>query len=78
MDAQYVYEYAVPVTFPASQADTFAALSDEKALKVWFAEHAEIDAREGGAYRFWESIRSTPSDAAMRRKRSRITDRFRL
>ncbi|HNR77763.1 MAG TPA: SRPBCC domain-containing protein [Parvularculaceae bacterium] len=53
MDAQYVYEYAVPVTFPASQADTFAALSDEKALKVWFAEHAEIDAREGGAYRFW-------------------------
>ncbi|MCB2097892.1 MAG: SRPBCC domain-containing protein, partial [Parvularculaceae bacterium] len=53
MDAPYVFEYAVPVTFPASQADAFAALSDEKALKVWFAEHAEIDAREGGAYRFW-------------------------
>ena len=42
MDAPYVFEYAVPVTFPASQADAFAALSDEKALKVWFAEHAEI------------------------------------
>ncbi len=53
MDAPYVYEYAVPITFPASQAEAFRALTNEDALKAWFSEHAEIDAKEGGSYSFW-------------------------
>ncbi len=52
MDA-YVYEYSVPITFPASQGEAFAALSDPEALAVWFAEHAEVEPKAGGAYRFW-------------------------
>lgn len=31
----------------------FAALTDKAQLEVWFAEHVRIEAREGGAFRFW-------------------------
>lgn len=49
----YVYEYEAPLPFPAKPADTFKALVEENALKTWFAEHVEVDGKEGGAYRFW-------------------------
>jgi uncharacterized protein YndB with AHSA1/START domain len=34
-------------------AKVFAALTEPESLRRWFAEHVEIDLREGGAYRFW-------------------------
>ncbi len=52
MDA-YVYEYAIPVTFPATTQETFAALTDERALEIWFAEHANVEPKVDGVYRFW-------------------------
>jgi len=52
MDA-YVYEYAVPVTFPGSPQTAFVALTEPEALETWFAEHAEVEPRVGGAYNFW-------------------------
>ncbi len=52
MDA-YVYEYAIPVTFPATTQETFSALTDERALEIWFAEHAKVEPKVDGAYRFW-------------------------
>ncbi len=47
------YEYAFPVPLTGSVETVFKALSDRAALEAWFAEHVEIDAREGGAFRFW-------------------------
>jgi uncharacterized protein YndB with AHSA1/START domain len=49
----YVYEYLIPVSMPASQAETFRALTDEGALEIWFAEKVEIEPRKGGDFRFW-------------------------
>ncbi len=37
----------------APPARVFAALTDPGELMQWFAEHVEIEPREGGAYRFW-------------------------
>jgi uncharacterized protein YndB with AHSA1/START domain len=31
----------------------FDALTDPAQLSRWFAEHAQVEAREGGSYRFW-------------------------
>lgn len=38
---------------PARPARVFAALTDAQELMQWFAEHAEVEPRLGGAYRFW-------------------------
>lgn len=38
---------------PAPPARVFAALTKSEHLQDWFAEHAEVDPRVGGAYRFW-------------------------
>ncbi len=54
----YVYEYAVPLAFPASQDTAFRALIEERALKAWFADHVVVDPKVGGRYRFWG--KSTP------------------
>ncbi len=40
-------------TLPAAPERVFAALTDAAQLRVWFAEHVEIEPRVGGAYRFW-------------------------
>lgn len=47
------YEYAYPVPLPCNRDTAFRALTEQEALSNWFAEHVEIDPREGGAYRFW-------------------------
>lgn len=38
---------------PARPARVFAALTDAGEITQWFAEHAEVEPRPGGAYRFW-------------------------
>lgn len=38
---------------PEPRARVFAALTDAAQLRGWFAEHARVEPREGGAYRFW-------------------------
>src|SRR3569833_3081282 len=46
---------------PASPERVFAALTDEAELTRWFTEHAEVEPREGGEFRFWgKSTWSTP------------------
>jgi uncharacterized protein YndB with AHSA1/START domain len=37
----------------ASRERVFRALTDEAELTCWFAEHVEVEARAGCAYRFW-------------------------
>jgi len=49
---------------PAPPARVFAALTDANELQGWFAEHAEVEPRVGGAYRFWgKHTLGTPSQA---------------
>ena len=40
---------------PAAPERVFAALTDETELTRWFAQHTEVDPREGGEFRFWGS-----------------------
>lgn len=42
-------------TLPASPERVFQALTDERELRAWFTEHAKVEPRAGGAYRFWGS-----------------------
>lgn len=49
--ASFENKYSVKLT--VEPAKVFAALTEPESLRVWFAEHAEVELREGGAYRFW-------------------------
>ena len=49
----YDYRYDYPIPLPGDRGQVFAALIEPAALQRWFAEHAEVEPREGGAYRFW-------------------------
>ena len=50
-DRGWTHEYeSKPMGSPAR---VFTALTDPGELRRWFAEHVEIDAHEGGAFRFW-------------------------
>lgn len=51
MSDGWTYEYSFPI--PGEPDRLFAALTTEKELEAWFAEHARIDAREGGRFEFW-------------------------
>ena len=41
------------VTLEATPARLFAALTDPEDLKIWLAEHVEIEPRKLGKFRFW-------------------------
>jgi len=49
----YSYEYEFPVPLSGSREKAFEALTDRGALEAWFAEHVNVDPREGGSFRFW-------------------------
>ena len=40
------------VTLPLDRDAAWACLTEAEELKAWFAEHAELDLREGGVARF--------------------------
>lgn len=59
---EHTFDLSIPL--PADRAQVFKALTSESALKKWFAEHAEVEPREGGAYRFWgRHTLGTPSES---------------
>jgi uncharacterized protein YndB with AHSA1/START domain len=47
----WTYEYSFPIPAPADRI--FRALTKDAELEQWFAEHARVEARPGGAFRFW-------------------------
>ncbi len=47
------HHFDLQVPLPADKARVFNALTDESALQAWFAEHVQVEPREGGAYKFW-------------------------
>jgi len=50
---QHNYEYEFPVPLNGTREEVFEALTDSRALEAWFAEHVEVEARDGGPFRFW-------------------------
>lgn len=51
MSDAWRYQYAFPI--PASADRIWAALTRDEELESWFAEHARVEPRPGGAFRFW-------------------------
>ncbi len=51
MTDDWSYEHAVSIPAPASRI--FGALTTTHELEQWFAEHAHVEPRRGGAFRFW-------------------------
>lgn len=51
MSEGWTHEHAFSIPKPAGRI--FEALTMESELKDWFAEHAHVEPRPGGAYRFW-------------------------
>lgn len=45
------HEFECRLTVAPTRA--FAALSEPRELEEWFAEHAEVEPKVGGAFRFW-------------------------
>jgi uncharacterized protein YndB with AHSA1/START domain len=67
----WTHEYAL--TLLGSRARVFTALTDPNELRRWFAEHVEIEPREGGAFRFWgRSTYGVPNAAAARQRITRL------
>jgi uncharacterized protein YndB with AHSA1/START domain len=46
-----IHEFKMPL--PAERTRVFSALTEASQLKGWFADNAEIEPREGGAFHFW-------------------------
>ncbi len=51
MSEAWTHEFSFPI--PAPAARIFRALTEERELTRWFAEHAEAEPRVGGPFRFW-------------------------
>ena len=47
------FTYTHSWTLSAPPADVFRAISDPAELTRWFAEHAQVEPRRNGVYRFW-------------------------
>ncbi len=59
------FENKYSVKLAVEPAKVFAALTEPEALRRWFAEHVEIELREGGAYRFWgPAVLGAPTEGA--------------
>ena len=58
---------------PRPPARVFAALIEPLQLERWWAEHAEVEPRAGGAYRFWgRHTYATPDRSEARQKLTRV------
>jgi uncharacterized protein YndB with AHSA1/START domain len=61
----WTHEHAVPIPAPAERL--FGALTGPRELEQWFAEHARVEPRRGGAFRFWgRHTVGTPTEADAR------------
>lgn len=47
------FKHEFTCSVPNRKAEVFSALSEAKALREWFAEHADVEPREGGKFQFW-------------------------
>ena len=47
----WTHEYSFPI--PADPGRIFTALTTQAELEHWFAEHARVEPKPGGAFRFW-------------------------
>ena len=47
----WTHEYSFPIPAPTDRI--FTALTTKSELEQWFAEHADVDPKPGGAFRFW-------------------------
>jgi uncharacterized protein YndB with AHSA1/START domain len=60
---------------PATAQTVFAALTRADELRIWFTEHAEVEARLDGAYRFWgKHTYGTPARADATQKIVRFVE----
>lgn len=61
MSDGWTHDFALPVPAPADRI--FEAFTAERELERWFAEHARVEPRPGGAFRFWgRHTIGTPSE----------------
>ena len=51
MSEPWTHTFTCPLTGPPDRV--FSALTDPEQLRRWFAEHVEIEPRQGGPFRFW-------------------------
>lgn len=67
--SEWTHHFSFPMPMRASAARTFAALTVPADLTKWFAEHVELEPREGGAFRFWgkSSYETSTRDKAAQR-----------
>jgi uncharacterized protein YndB with AHSA1/START domain len=65
--SEWTYEFTS--TVPGTPARVFAAWTDPVQLRRWFAEHADVEGREGGAFRFWGRYTYGVPDAGAARQR---------
>lgn len=67
MTSSWTHNYALPIHAPAARI--FDALTTQRELERWFAEHARVDPRVGGTFRFWgRHTVGTPSEREARGK----------
>ena len=65
------WTYERSVELPASSRRVWRALTEPGELRRWFAEGADVDARAGGKYRFWDG--RIPGMPPRERAHQRIT-----
>lgn len=62
MSDAWTHEFSYPIPAPAPRL--FRALTEEAELTRWFAEHARVEPRAGGPFRFWgRHTVGTPTEA---------------